>query len=181
MVFLVFVIAIQGIADEKGKLDNNNNDDGITVNVPALGVAAFRIPARDEIKEMEVELHRVSEDEPEIRVFKIDDKYIDEVYRFFENARIDRMPLVGFPDTGSVKLRMKTGEVMPIGIHQVIADKPLQFSIMGVRLKQSERSFKARHGCGAFEGYLRKIYFWQTGHITVRVPGDTLHKIGFEE
>jgi hypothetical protein len=169
-----------GCAKENSEIAEDFKEK-VLVSVPSLGLAAFRIPAKDEIREMEVELYPSSARLPEIPSFKIDDKYIDDVYNFFREARIDQEPIVGFPDTASVKLRMETGEIMRIAIHQVVADKPLQFSILGVRLKQDPKSFKVRHGSGAFEGYIRRIYFWQTGHITLKLPSDTLHKIGLDK
>lgn len=168
------------IAQEKRE-NANGLREGVTVTVPALGFGAFRIPARDEIQEVEIELYESSGDGPSIASFKIEEKYIDEIYSFIENASIDSSPIIGWPDTASVRLKLPRGEVMRIAIHQLNADSPLQFSILGVRLKQNVKSFNERHGCGAFEGYIRRIYFWQTGHVALKLPSDTLNKMGLKK
>ncbi len=153
---------------------DNKPSNAIDVLVPPLDTGAFRIPGRDEIKEVYVEVFNSHIKLPDIDSFKVDTKHIDKIYQYFEGAEVDREPLVLFPDIGSVRLKLKSGETVRVAIHSISAKAPQNFSILGVRLRQNRAKWVKSGESEVYEGLVRRIYFWQTGHYTFKVSDSVL-------
>ncbi|MGV3606489.1 MAG: hypothetical protein ACO1RA_08770 [Planctomycetaceae bacterium] len=147
---------------------------GHSCSVPPLGFMAFRIPEREEIKRVQLELFNSSGDLPDIKPFDVDEKYIDEIYWFLDKCEVDTIPYVVYPDYGSIRLVLKSGEVMTIALHQTGSKTPQQFSMMGVRIKQNSKNWTENKSRSDLEHLVRRIYYQQTGHFTFDVPGDSL-------
>lgn len=159
--------------------DAQKKEQFVSCSVPPLGFMAFRIPDREKIQRVQLELFNSTGDLPEIKQFDvdekyIDEKYIDEIYWFLDKCEVDTIPYVVYPDYGSIRLVLKSGEVVTIALHQTGSKTPQQFSMMGVRLKQNSKNWKENKSRSDLEPFVRRIYYQQTGHFTFDVPRDVL-------
>ncbi len=164
--FILFVSAIFILrtlfADEKA------DKDEVICHLPSLGQMAFRIPAREDIKHVQVELFNL--DGPDIKQFIIDDEYVDDVYWLIDDCKVDSIPYIVYPDFGSIRLVLKSGEVITFAMHQTASKTPQQFSILGVRLRQNHEKWEKNKSRSDFESFVRRMYYQQTGNFTFDVP-----------
>lgn len=162
---------------------NASEHQFVEVAVPPLGSGSFRFPRPDEILEIEVELYKSSRTQG-IPLFKVDPTYTDKTLQFFEAAVINETPWILWPDTGSLKLTLKSGETMRVAVHDIWVKRPLEFSIRGVRLVQQTTHWEKldeEDGIGSFESAVSKIYYWQTGHCVRKPTAATLKQLGLDK
>lgn len=151
-----------------------------TIAVPELGFAFFRIPPLVDIAEIEVELVNSAHGNANIAAFQVEKEFLGKIYPFFENCQIDEKPNVELHDASYVKLRLTTGEVMQVTVYGPPNDGPLSFSVFGIRLKPDDQQEKPIGSSNDFDVLVRRIYFRQTGHITIKLPSDLVRDFGLD-
>lgn len=151
-----------------------------TIVVPEMGFAFFRIPPLDDIAAMEVELVNSAHGNANIAAFQVEKEFLGKIYPFFENCQIDQKPDVELQDASYVKLRLTTGEIMQVTVYGPPNDGPLSFSVFGIRIKPDDKQEKRIGSSNDFDVLVRRVYFRQTGHITIKLPSDLVRDYGLD-